>query len=234
MDTKFNKETLKQTLDKLLGAKHLMTGAAVLLAVALGVQSWFLIQLQQQVDDLSSTRAVAHRGVTDPSSDPWSDAWTDPLADPWLLGADDWNPFAEMQRMQERMNRMFGDAFGRFGASPRFGGLVDDDGLDLAFTPSVDLVEEDERFVARVDLPGAEESDIRVTLDGDRLRIEASRVVANEARDDGDGGVTVRRERHVGRFVRTLTLPGAVDAARMETKYEDGVLTVLLPKAAAA
>ena len=63
--------------------------------------------------------------------------------------------------MQEHMDRLFNDAFGKFGASSRFGDLV----TGLSFNPKVDLSEDKSNYIVRVDVPGANESDINVSLE---------------------------------------------------------------------
>jgi len=138
---------------------------------------------------------------------------------------DSWNPFEEMESMHRRMNRMFDDAFGRFGQSPDFKGLT----RDQAYSPQIDVTEEDDAYVVRMDLPGAEPSNIEVTVHDQTLTISGTR--DQSVRKERDDGTTFRFERQFGSFSRSVTLPGPVHEEAMKTEYEDGVFTVRVPKA---
>jgi HSP20 family protein len=149
------------------------------------------------------------------------------LDDDWFsrpYDPDNWDPFAEMQRMQEHMNRMFNDAFGHFDSSPKYRGLA----REPAFSPEIDVREEPNRFIIRIDVPGVDQGSLDVKVDGQRVTISGNRerVVDNT---DKSGRMT-RSERRYGRFARTIELSEPVDATRMEGKSEQGVFTVILPK----
>ena len=92
--------------------------------------------------------------------------------------------------------------------------------------PAVDIYENDDAFVATADLPGLKKEDIDVSLEDSVLTVSGERKF--EA-SEGEG--TFRRvERSYGTFRRSFTLPRGVDAAKVEAKFEDGVLTLTLPK----
>lgn len=99
-----------------------------------------------------------------------------------------------------------------------------------AFTPALDVTEHEDRWVVHADLPGFAKEDIHVSLENGRLAIEAEH--ATEQKDEGEGGRSVVRERRFGRFVRTLDVGRRVDAEAIRAAYENGVLTVTLPKLA--
>jgi HSP20 family protein len=142
---------------------------------------------------------------------------------PKIRDLDDWDPFKELRSMREQMDEMFDDAFHRFSGSPNFGSLFE----DIPFSPEIDLKEEDEQFVVTVDVPGAEESNIQVNLEGQTLRISGERTETTEKKDKEE----TFTERWQGRFERTLALPKTVDLdAFPKTEYENGVLTVTIPK----
>jgi len=140
--------------------------------------------------------------------------------------ASDWDPFREMQEIQDHMNSAFGDSFGRFGRSTRFGNLTDFD----HFSPNIDLREEEDQFVVTVDLPGAENKNIAVKLDGQLLTISGAVDKKDELVDNDDSGVMLRRERRSGKFSRTITLPAPVKESGMKTDFDGGVMTVIIPK----
>jgi len=147
------------------------------------------------------------------------------IPDPFLQPFDpqSWDPFQEMSRMRAEMDRMFNQAFGRFQGSPQFGSLAG----ESTYSPSFDLTEEPDRYVVKIDVPGATEHDIKVTLEDQNLTISGTRT---DTRSEEKDGKILRQERVVGQFQRSMTLPEPVDDTKMETSYENGVFTVTLPK----
>ncbi len=92
--------------------------------------------------------------------------------------------------------------------------------------PAVDIYENDDAFVATIDLPGLKKDDIDISIDGNVLTVSGERKFENS---DDDG--TFRRvERSYGTFRRSFTLPRGVDSAKVEAGFEDGVLTLTMPK----
>jgi len=134
-----------------------------------------------------------------------------------------WEPTRELASLQHEVNRIFNAFFdtalgdGAAGEAPR------------RWIPAMDLVERDDRFVLRVDLPGVPEEDVRVELDDRVLTIAGERKSALER---GDGGYR-HLERAHGAFSRSLTLPEGVDPDAVTARFEHGVLEVEVPKPAA-
>ncbi len=92
--------------------------------------------------------------------------------------------------------------------------------------PAVDIYEDDDAFVATADLPGLKKDDIEVSIEDNVLTVSGERKFE---KSEGEG--TFRRvERSYGTFRRSFALPRGVDAAKVEAKFEDGVLTLTLPK----
>jgi HSP20 family protein len=92
--------------------------------------------------------------------------------------------------------------------------------------PALDLYEDKEGLVAKVELPGMKKEDITISLEDDVLTVSGERKQDPQL----DGATVCRCERTLGRFERSLTLPGKVDAAKIKAAYTDGVLTIRLPK----
>ena len=94
--------------------------------------------------------------------------------------------------------------------------------------PAVDILEENDRFILRADLPGVSVDDIDVTMEDGLLSISGERVrESNEAED------SVRRfERRVGKFVRRFSLPDTADADSITARNVNGVLEIAIPKQA--
>lgn len=98
------------------------------------------------------------------------------------------------------------------------------------FTPAVDLRETQEFFLISLDLPGVAEKDIKVDVHEGRLTVSGERV-REESTDDG---MYSRFERSVGKFERSFQLPTNVNADKIQARFENGVLEVMIPKAEAA
>ncbi|HEX6644661.1 MAG TPA: Hsp20/alpha crystallin family protein [Gemmatimonadales bacterium] len=98
------------------------------------------------------------------------------------------------------------------------------------WAPRLDLTETEKEFVVRCEVPGIHKENLDINLSGNLLRITGHRDAVQETKDE----MYLYREREVGRFVRTLKLPVAVDEEHIEAAYQDGVLTIRVPKPAAA
>ena len=92
----------------------------------------------------------------------------------------------------------------------------------------VEVSETGSELKVMAELPGVDEKDVSVELTGDGLTIRGEKKVAEERKDQGYH-VT---ERHYGTFSRTLRLPYAVEADKVQASFKNGVLTVTLPKPA--
>jgi HSP20 family protein len=226
----------------------LMTLVSALIIVV-GIQTWFIAAMKQELDSLhrqtgvtepdsQQTRPVtgpdepAERPPQQPAQPPAasSPGWPQqsPFTDNWpnrTLSGRNWDPYQEIQRMQREMDRMFNDAFTRFDRSPDFRHLY----RQQAFSPDIDLNDEGDRYVVLVDLPGAEASDISVHLEDQRLTISGKQDY--EKQDTDSYGSMVYRERRSGTFKRSITLPEPVKQSAMQTKLDNGVLTITIPKA---
>lgn len=99
-------------------------------------------------------------------------------------------------------------------------------GASTLSVPNIDLREEADRYVLRMDVPGADQPSMTVTVEGRTLTIAGKRESAYEDKS----GQLVHQERYSGTFERRIQLPGSVKNSEMEAKYDKGVLTVVLPK----
>lgn len=98
------------------------------------------------------------------------------------------------------------------------------------WNPSADLYENDEAYVLEMELPGFGREDIELTVERNVLSVSGQRSVEEERED-----VTFHlRERGITRFSRSFALPRAMDGDAVEARFDNGVLTVTLPKAAEA
>lgn len=107
------------------------------------------------------------------------------------------------------------------------GGTVADDGIMTTnWLPAVDLIEKDDEFVAKVELPGVSKDDVKITMQDNILTVRGEKKEEKETRQSNYH----RLERSYGSFQRSFTLPNAVKADKVEAQYKDGILTITLPK----
>ena len=116
----------------------------------------------------------------------------------------------------QEFDRLFSTLF----SNTRNGGTVQ------RWVPPMDLVEADEFFVLKADLPGLAEDDVAIEVQDNVLTISGSRQAEHERKEQG----WFRLERSYGTFSRSLTLPEGVDPDRVEASFDRGVLEVRIPK----
>ena len=108
-----------------------------------------------------------------------------------------------------------------------FGSLFDNGGRHAQrWVPAMDLVEADDHFVLKADLPGLAEDDVAIEVQDNVLTISGSREAEHERKEKG----WYRLERSYGSFSRSLTLPDGVDAEKVEAHFDRGVLEIRVPK----
>jgi HSP20 family protein len=94
------------------------------------------------------------------------------------------------------------------------------------WTPAVDILEEDDRYLLSADIPGVDREDMKITLEDGVLTIKGERKSEAEVSEQGYR----RRERIHGTFVRQFNLPDTVDTANISASAKDGVLKIAIPK----
>ncbi len=97
-----------------------------------------------------------------------------------------------------------------------------------AWYPAMDLLEEKDRFIARLELPGIDPKDVQVTLEGEMLLVRGER---REEREERKEGRYLHREHVVGAFQRSVQLPHRVKADKVKASCRNGIMTIELPKA---
>ena len=135
-------------------------------------------------------------------------------------------PFQELTSIQERMNRLFEDFAGRVPLA-----LGTEESLSTwGFAPPVDIYEDANKLVFKMEIPGMEEKDLKVEVEGNVLTVSGERKLEKEVKEEQFR----RKERHYGAFSRSFTLPSTVDPGKIEANYANGVLAIELPKHAEA
>jgi HSP20 family protein len=130
--------------------------------------------------------------------------------------SDLWDPFASLTDIQDEMNRLFDSSLRRMSGRSVNGG----------FLPDCDIVEEKEHLLIRLDLPGLRKEDVNVTLQEGVLTIKGERKTEAASKE----ATWYLRERDAGSFTRTIDLPVAVNAGKIDAHFRDGVLEITLPK----
>ena len=126
---------------------------------------------------------------------------------------------AALGRLHNEMNRVFSDFFR--------GDLVDDGSFfSGSWAPAIDVSETDDSYIIRAELPGMKKEDVKITINNTLVTIGGER--KNEAEEKGR--TYHRIERSYGSFERSFNLPGTVKSSSVEARFEDGLLTVALPK----
>lgn len=128
------------------------------------------------------------------------------------------NQAPDVSSLHDEVNRIFRETFGGMQGGAASAG---------AFTPALDVEEDDERFVLHVELPSVNPEDVEVSLEESVLTIAGERRFYGDRNADGFR----RIERHFGRFHRAVRLPDRVAADHVEASYRDGLLTITVPKA---
>lgn len=130
------------------------------------------------------------------------------------------DPFSTMQR---EINRMFDDVWR---GAPAGGAVAQRTALGWA--PSVDVKDEKDQLRVVAELPGVDEKDVNVTLDGDLLTISGEKRDEHEEKDEK--GNWVMTERSFGSFSRSFTLPFTPAAGAVEAEFAKGVLRIAIRK----
>src|SRR2546421_12458620 len=131
-----------------------------------------------------------------------------------------WEPARELGTIQNEMNRLFNSFFDT--PTPAAG----NGGSFRRWIPAMDLVETEDDFVLRADLPGLSEQDVDIEFEDNVLTISGERKAEHEERKEG----YYRVERSYGTFSRSLTLPEGVDPEAVKASFARGVLEVRVPK----
>jgi len=121
-----------------------------------------------------------------------------------------WDPFRELQGVQEQLSQLMRSA------------TPDGDGAPLV--PLVDIEETEDAWIVEAELPGVKPEDVNVEVRGAELAI------SGEIKEREREGILRRRTRKTGEFDYHITLPGEADAEQIEAKLHDGVLTIRIAK----
>jgi HSP20 family protein len=129
-----------------------------------------------------------------------------------------WNPVSEMMNLQREMSRFFNG----MPARPK-----DEDYESAVWSPMVDISEDANEYRLHFDVPGMDKKDVKMSFSDNTLTVSGERKSMEEKKD----ATCHRVERIFGKFYRSFTFPTRVKSDSISAQYDNGVLTVTVPKA---
>ena len=130
-----------------------------------------------------------------------------------------WDPFRDVAELQNRINRMFDESFGRSRE-------LDDEISLRAWRPAVDIYETDNGIVVAAELPGVNKENVAVEVKDDVLTLKGERLANPEIDEDR----YYRRERFFGPFKRSFTLHENIQPDQIKATFKDGILEIEIPR----
>ena len=131
-----------------------------------------------------------------------------------------WDPFRELTTLQDRVNRLFQE-------TPYPGNEAL---MTTGFAPAVDVYEDEQAIIVKMEVPGIEMKDLDVRLENNMLTVEGERKFEKEEKEENFH----RIERRYGSFTRSFTVPNTIEPESISADCENGVLKIRLPKKAEA
>ena len=130
-----------------------------------------------------------------------------------------WEPFRDLVSTQDRFNQLFNDTFARaFGDQQEVS--------SRAWIPPADIFETGDSLVLKVELPGINPDDVEIRVEDSTLYLKGERKFEKEVKEEN----LHRVERSYGTFTRSFALPNTIDADNVNAEYENGILTLTMPK----
>lgn len=153
---------------------------------------------------------------------------TEPKAAEGSTAMQTWHPFESLRREVDRLFEDFDRDFWRFPARRSMFDMAPFWRRELGWggAPAVDIVEKDNAYEIKAEMPGMDEKDIEIKLAAGTLTIKGEKQEEKEEKKKD----YYLRERHFGAFERSFAVPEGVDADKIDASFKKGVLTVTLPK----
>jgi len=128
-----------------------------------------------------------------------------------------WPAFGRLSDLRDEIDRLFEAPLTELARTSQ---------LLSGWTPALDMHEDKDNLIVKVELPGMKREDIDVSLHDGSLSISGER----KGEEEHENAEVYRAERFVGRFQRVVTLPAPVAADKVKAQYKEGILTITLPK----
>ena len=127
-----------------------------------------------------------------------------------------WEPFQGVGSLQEQVNRLFGELSGR----------TSDESALSTWAPAVDIYETEHELVVKADLPDVDPKDLDIRVENNLLSLRGERKFEKKVSEEN----YLRVERAYGSFTRSFSLANSVNAEAIQADYQNGVLTLTIPK----
>lgn len=128
-----------------------------------------------------------------------------------------WEPLRDLRQMEDTMNRLWRG----FGGTQSYREGSED------WNILIDVIQKEDEIEVKASMPGVKPEDINITIEDNVLTLKTER----KANIEAEKATYLMQERPTGSFYRALRLPDTVDTNKIESHYEDGVLTIIMPKA---
>jgi HSP20 family protein len=135
-----------------------------------------------------------------------------------------WNPARELLNVEREINKLFNSFGGRFSLTDASG---DEEYENAIWAPLTDISEDKDNYVLRLDLPGVNKEDVKISFSDGQLNISGERKQEKESKELKFHRV----ERVYGKYYRTFTLPGAIKEDKIDAEFKNGQLVITVPKA---
>ncbi|MBI5476032.1 MAG: Hsp20/alpha crystallin family protein [Ignavibacteriales bacterium] len=127
-----------------------------------------------------------------------------------------WNPVVNFGNMHRELDKIF----------EQFRSDVQNEDVSKTLMPVVDIVERENEFSIKVEIPGVDKKDVKITIQNDVLTIRGEKKQEEEKKGEN----YYRTERSYGTFQRSFTLPSSVANEKIDASYDNGILTLTIPK----
>jgi HSP20 family protein len=228
--------------------QYLLSILVIALIAFAGFQTWYMMDMKHKLDAISSGGQASSEKTTDTIAqnnsvikqnkidipEPANQQGQSKKNAPQIAQNDNffnhpfaggnWNPYAEIERMQRDMDRIFNNAFNGVDSAPLFQSMFD----NTTALPQMNVEEDGSKYTITLDLPGADKNNLSVNLDGQRLTVSGEQNM-DQQKQDANGNV-IFQERHSGKFNRSITLPDPVRQNSLVTHVDNGVLTITVNK----
>ncbi|MCM8788018.1 MAG: Hsp20/alpha crystallin family protein [Candidatus Omnitrophica bacterium] len=186
----------------------ILIGVILGLLIILLLQSFYIFNLKKQSNFKNTSEKFSKR------FNPF-------LTQRLNLFDDEWDPFKEMERMREQIDKIFEDTFNRGILKGRFN-------LEKKiFEPNIDIFKTGDQYIIKMDIPGMEKDSINIEIQKGYITISGQREYKVE---QNQSNYFYLKERQFGYFRRTIPLPEDADENGIKVDYKKGVLNIIIPK----
>lgn len=134
-----------------------------------------------------------------------------------------WNPARELMSIEKEFNKLFNSFSNKFGISNEGENEME----NAVWAPLTDISEDNDNYYLNLDVPGVDKNDVKISYSNGNLVIKGERKDEKETKKSEYH----RIERSFGKFFRSFTLPEKIKEDKIEAKFKDGALSIVIPKA---